>query len=120
MNLNIQAYVIYGSFTIYTIWYLGKILHQNGRHYILMIFDDESWGDFINNSLLMGYYLLNIGWVFITINNWQTIKNTTQLLEVIGYKFGSILLILGVMHWFNIMALYAYGYLKKNNFFHQV
>jgi len=119
MNLNILAYLIYGCFTVYTIAFIGKILHRNGRHYILMIFDDERFGDFLNNCLLAGYYLLNIGWVFITINQWENIENTTHLVEIIGYKSGYILLILGFIHWMNIMALYAYAYIKRNIFFRQ-
>ena len=117
MNLNLIAYFLYSLITIYTIVYVGRVLHRNGRHYILKILKDESFGDFINNGLLVGYYLVNIGYVFITITAWEKIEHGIALVEVLGAKVGTIFLLLGGMHIFNIIALKIYAdYINRTEF----
>ena len=112
MNFNIIAYLIYGLITIFTIFYIGRVLHENGRHFVLRFIHEEQVGDFINNGLLTGYYLFNIGYVFITLNNWKTIIDSFQLIEAVCEKTGTILLLLGLLHFFNILALRLYAHLN--------
>ncbi|MDB4728444.1 hypothetical protein OAF63_06600, partial [Saprospiraceae bacterium] len=106
-------YLIYGISTVFTIVYVGKILHQNGRHYILRIFIDTEFGDYINNALLTAYYLFNIGYVFVTLHSWETILNQVELIEMIGQKTGIILLMLGGLHFINILALQIIAQFKN-------
>ncbi len=113
MNYNILSYLIYGLITVFTIVYIGRVLHQNGRHYVLRIFHEVQIGDFINNGLLVGYYLFNIGYVLITLNQWQQIRNVVQMIEILGEKTGAILLLLGVLHFFNIFVLKVYAHLNN-------
>ena len=108
MTYNILAYLIYGLLTSITIFYVGKVLHRNGRHYMLRALQDEEMGDFINDGLLVGYYLVNVGYVFITIKFWEAIQNVQQLVEMVSEKTGIILLLLGLLHFFNILALKLY------------
>lgn len=113
MNYNLLAYLIYGLLTSVTIFYVGRVLHRNGRHYVLRALQDEEMGDFINDGLLTGYYLFNLGYVFITIKNWERIENVQLLVELISEKTGIILLLLGLLHFFNIIALKLYASLKN-------
>lgn len=105
MNFNLFAYLIYGLITVFTIVHVGKVLHQNGRHYIMRIFVDHEFGDYINNALLMAYYLFNMGYVFITLKNWETIEKGIEIIEMIGHKTGIIFLMLGILHFTNILGL---------------
>ncbi|MGK0365911.1 MAG: hypothetical protein ACI85O_002981 [Saprospiraceae bacterium] len=104
MTYNFIAYSIYALISIFTIGYIGKILHRNGRYFVLKIMSDEEFGDFINNGLLVGYYLVNIGYVFFTLSNWKTIANLPDLIEAIGQQTGSLFILLGVLHFVNILA----------------
>lgn len=113
MNYNLLAYLIYGVITSITIFYVGKVLHRNGRHYVLQAIQDESMGDFINDGLLVGYYLVNVGYVFLTINFWETIQNLQQLVEQICMNTGTILLLLGLLHFANILGIKIYAALNK-------
>lgn len=112
MNYNLLAYLIYGLFTSFTIIYLGRILHRNGRHYVLRFIQEEEVGDFFNDGLLAGYYLLNIGYVLLTLKFWETIFTVQQLVEIISEKTGLILLMLGLLHFFNIIGLKLYARLR--------
>lgn len=112
MTYNIIAYFIYASISIFTISYVGKVLHQNGRHFVLQIIPEEAFCDYINNGLLVGYYLVNIGYVLFTLTSWHVIENLPQLLELIALKTGGIYLMLGILHFFNIAALRFYAHLN--------
>lgn len=111
MNFNLIAYLIYGLITLFTIFFVGGILHKNGRYYIHQFFSkDPALGDYINDGLLIGYYLINMGYVFITIRYWENIESFQLLVELIGTKTGSIFLLLGLLHFFNILALKVYAW----------
>ena len=112
MTYNLTAYLIYALISIFTIGYVGRVLHQNGRHYILQIIEDIAFGDFINNGLLAGCYLLNIGYVLFTLTNWEVISNMPLLFEVICTQIGTIYLLLGMLHFGNIAVLWLYAQLK--------
>ena len=109
MTYNIIAYLIYALISIFTISYVGRTLHRNGRHFVLQIIPDDVFCDYINNGLLAGYYLVNIGYVLFTLTSWQVIENMPQLFEIISLKTGGIYLMLGVLHFFNIAALRLYA-----------
>ncbi len=115
MNYNLTAYFLYGLFTIYTIVYVGKVLHKNGRYFVLEAIKDEAIGDFINNGLLVGYYLVNIGFVLLTINQWEVISTGIQLIEQLSIKSGSIFLLLGILHHCNILVLKTYSGFNRAN-----
>ena len=97
---------------MFTIVYVGRVLHQNGRPFVLRALEKEI-GDFINDSLLTAYYLFNIGYVFLTVKNWETIRSGLQLIEIVGEKTGAILLLLGLLHFVNILVLKIYADLKN-------
>lgn len=112
MTYNIIAYLIYASISIFTVAYVGQMLHRNGRYFILELLPDEAFCDYINNGLLAGYYLVNIGYVLVTLTNWEVIGSLPQLLEMISIKTGGIYLMLGVLHFFNIAAIRMYARLN--------
>ncbi len=116
MNYNIIGYIIYGIITGFTILYVGKVLHSNGRHFVLQIIADEAFGDFINNGLLVGYYLVNLGYTFFAIATWESIRGMQELLEVLSFHIGCILLILGALHFVNILVLKCYAMLNDIDF----
>jgi hypothetical protein len=58
--------------------------------------------------LLIGYYLLNLGYCAMTIISWEKIQNSTQLIEIIATKSAIIILTIGFMHYINIFLLTKY------------
>jgi hypothetical protein len=59
----------------------------------------------INNILLAGYYLLNIGYCVYTLKILKTLTSYNQLIETLSTKLGYIVLALGIMHFVNIATL---------------
>lgn len=104
-NLNIIAYTIYFSISAFVTIFVGKSLHKNGYHLILDLFEHQEFTRTTNNILLIGYYLVNLGYVAITIASFRLITTVTTLFEVLSYRIGTILFILGILHINNILTL---------------
>ena len=116
MNYNILSYSIYSSITIFVIVWVGHLLFRNGRPFLINVFHgDAVMANAINKILLAGYYLINIGYAVVALKIWKEISSYRQTIEVLGYKIGIIVLILGIMHLFNVMILLEAGKIKKGN-----
>ncbi|EZH72601.1 hypothetical protein ATO12_20920 [Aquimarina atlantica] len=103
MSLNIIAYSIYIFITAFIIIKVGLICYQNGNIFVThLIPNDTEFCIRINNILLIGYYLLNIGYAIITLSGWPTLQTITQMVEVIFNRMGIIIYTLAGLHYFNL------------------
>jgi len=92
--------------TAIVILFVGKTLYKNGRPFLINVFHGNiSLADSINKLLLVGYYLVNIGYTVIALRIWQQIDSTQNLVGILSYKIGLIVFILGIMHVFNVISL---------------
>lgn len=109
MNLNIIGYLIYFGITIFIIVKVGKVCYNNGNIYVSQLIPDhEELCQKINQMLLIGYYLLNIGYCAMTIISWQKINTTENLIEIIASKSAVIIVTIAIMHYINILLLTKY------------
>lgn len=109
MNLNIIGYIIYLSITSFIIIKVGKICYQNGNVFVSQLIPNhEELCLKINQVLLVGYYLLNLGYCAMTLISWKKIAETNQLIEVIAYKSAIIICTISIMHYINIFLLTKY------------
>jgi hypothetical protein len=111
MNYIITTYLMYLVITIaLTIW-VARTLFKNGKVFLVDIFHGhKELADSVNNLLLVGFYLINIGYAVYTLQVSYNIINLQQLIESLSLKVGLIILILGAMHFFN---LYIFFNLRK-------
>lgn len=113
--MNTIAYLIYLAITWLITVKVGWLFYRNGRVFILgLLHGNTTLGDAINNILLVGYYLVNIGYVTVMISTWNTIHNWTEMLSVIITMTGLILLSLGILHCFNMLTIY---FISKRNIY---
>jgi len=111
--MNTLAYIIYLSITYLITVHVGLRFYRNGRIYILTLFQgDAGLTDFVNKLLLVGYYLLNLGYAAVMIRFWDTITTWTALLTSICTMTGKIMLTLAVIHFANMGLLYLFS--KRN------
>lgn len=109
MNLNILGYVIYLLITIFIIVKVGRICYQNGNIYVAQLIPDHmDLCHKINQVLLLGYYLMNIGYCAMTLISWEKIITFNQLIEVIAFKSAVIIGTIAFMHYGNIFVLTKY------------
>jgi hypothetical protein len=107
MNYFILTYAAYLTVSILlTIW-VAKVLFNNGRIFLVDIFHGNApLADSVNKLLVVGFYLINIGYMCLVLKETNTIKNTQEVIEVLSYKIGTIILILGAMHFFNVVVFF--------------
>jgi len=113
MNPTILTYTLYLCLALpLTIW-VGRTLHKNGRIFLVKCFrDDEPMADSVNHLLLVGFYLVNIGFVVLYLKLEFLVRNTQEVFEALSSKMGFVLLILGAMHFFNI---FLFAKVSKRN-----
>ena len=111
MNYIIITYSFYLIITIsLTIW-VARTLFKNGKVFLIDIFHgNKELADSVNNLLLVGFYLINLGYAVYTLQVTNNILNVQQVIEEVSIKIGLIILILGGMHFFN---LYIFFNLRK-------
>ena len=111
MNYIIITYCFYLTITIaLTIW-VARTLFKNGKVFLIDIFHgNKELADSVNNLLLVGFYLVNIGYAVYTLQVTSSIINFQEVIEKLSVKVGFIILILGAMHFFN---LYIFFTLRK-------
>src|SRR6201994_3131405 len=116
MNYIVLTYVLYLIISVgLTIW-VARTLHKNGRLFLVDAFHgNEPLADSINHLLLVGFYLMNIGYVSLALKYGDKAADLQQLLEALSTKVGAVLLILGGMHFFN---LYVFSKMRKRALLH--
>jgi hypothetical protein len=107
MNYFILTYVIYLLLSIaLTVW-VAKVLFKNGRIFLVDIFHgNNELADSVNKLLVVGFYLVNIGYMSLTLKEYGSIANMQVVVEVLSYKVGWIILILGGMHFLNLVIFF--------------
>ena len=112
-SMNTAAYIIYLFITYIITVHVGLVFYRNGRIFILRLLDnDEKLTDAINNTLLAGYYLLNLGYAAIMIRLWKSLHTWTEVFTSIGSMTGKIMLTLAIMHFANIAFILFLSYRK--------
>lgn len=105
MNHTIITYAIYLAMSIgFTVW-VAQTLFRNGRVFLIHVFrDNYSLADSINHLLVVGFYLINLGYISLYMRTEQAIGSWQGSMELISAKLGVILLVLGTMHFLNMMV----------------
>jgi hypothetical protein len=106
-----SGYVLYLLISvILTIW-VARTLHKNGRIFLVDSFlGNEPLADSVNHLLVVGFYLINIGYVSLALKYGVKPSNLAQVVEFLSTKVGAVLLVLGGMHFFN---LYVFTKMRK-------
>jgi len=105
MEIVITTYFVYLALSIsLTVW-VGRTLHKNGRVFLVDVFRGRAdMADSVNHLLVVGFYLVNFGFVSWTLKVGYSIRDTRGSIEVLSAKIGVVLLVLGFMHFFNLFV----------------
>jgi hypothetical protein len=98
-------YLIYLAVSlVLTVW-VGRTLFRNG-----LVFLEDSLGSVrlaqsVNHLLVVGFYLLNLGFVSVALRAGGAVDSATAALEELSLKIGMVLLVLGAVHFLNLLVL---------------
>jgi len=103
MTTLVITYIAYLVISVaLTIW-VARTLHKNGRIFLVESFHgNEPLADSVNHLLVVGFYLINIGYVTLALKYGASANNAREALEMLSTKVGLVLVVLGVMHFFNL------------------
>ncbi|MET9447861.1 hypothetical protein [Streptomyces cinerochromogenes] len=106
MDRTVIAYVIYLVVSVaLTVW-VARTLSRNGRIFLADVLrGNEKLADAVNHLLVVGFYLVNLGFVALYLGDDGTIEDTRGIFEALSTKLGVVLLVLGVMHLGNVYVL---------------
>ena len=104
MDIVVVTYAAYITLSVFlTIW-VAQTLHKNGRVFLVEVFyGDESLADSVNHLLVVGFYLINLGYISLALKVGYEIESAREGIEPLSWKIGLVLLVLGGMHFFNLV-----------------
>ncbi|WP_426505098.1 hypothetical protein ACPPVO_46150 [Dactylosporangium sp. McL0621] len=105
MDLKLTTYLAYLLISILlTIW-VARTLFKNGQVFLDDAFADERLAESVNHLLVVGFYLLNLGFVAIALKVTGPVAGGSGAMETLAAKLGLVLLVLGGVHFANLFVL---------------
>jgi len=103
----VLTYSLYLAISVaMTIW-VARTLSKNGSVFLADCFRQNlPLADSVNHLLVVGFYLINIGFVALYLKSQADVATSREVFEVLSRKVGIVLLVLGAMHFLN-MAIFA-------------
>jgi len=112
INPTVWLYLIYLAISILLTVWVARTLHKSGRIFLVDVFaGNEPMADSVNHLLVVGFYLINLGYVTLALKTDTPPADTQQIIENLSGKVGVVLLVLGGMHFFN---LYVFSRMRKH------
>lgn len=106
MNYQVLTYSLYLAISLgVTIW-VARTLSKNGLPFLVDCFaGNRELGASINHLLVVGFYLINFGFIAQNLQTTRPLQTEGQIFEVLSAKLGTVLLVLGAMHFFNLLVI---------------
>jgi hypothetical protein len=111
-NIIVATYLTYIFISVsLTIW-VARTLYKRGGIFLVDAFHGNvELADSVNHLLVVGFYLINIGFVSLALKTSEIINTSRAAIELLSDKMGMVLLILGGMHFFN---LYVFSRIRRS------
>lgn len=108
MDLTVATYLLYLLIAIpLTIW-VATTLSRHGRAFLLDVLDGNTdLAQAVNKLLVVGFYLINLGFVTIYLRIDSQVLSVREMVEVLSVKVGFVMLVLGALHLLNVYVFNA-------------
>ncbi len=104
--------VTYGLYIVTAVpitLFVARTLSRNGKHFLIDVFHgNDSLADAVNQLLVVGFYLLNLGFVSFFLKSTERIESYRVALEVLSTKVGTVAIVIGLVHFANVWAFNKY------------
>ncbi|HKG95372.1 MAG TPA: hypothetical protein VKA84_25860 [Gemmatimonadaceae bacterium] len=113
MSAIVLTYLVYIVLSVaITVW-VGRTLYTNGVIFLVDVFNgNEMLAHSVNHLLVVGFYLVNLGWVSLALRIGYLVDGPQTAIEALSSKIGFVLLMLGGMHFFN---LYVFSRIRRRS-----
>lgn len=103
-QLAIGFYGAYALIAVALVVWLARTLQRNGEVFLENVFDDDGMARAVNQLLVVGFYLLNLGYALLLYKVGAAVA-LTEAFNGLVERIGTLLLSLGVIHLVN-MAIF--------------
>ena len=111
--LLLVTYGVYVTVSLAITYWVGRTLNRNGRVFLVENFEgQEHLADSINHLLLVGFYLVNIGFISLALRYGEKPDDAVGAVEFLSTKIGLAVVVLGGMHFFNMGMLVKFRHTK--------
>src|SRR6059058_1072338 len=101
----VWAYCFYILISVLLTMWVARTLSKNGPVFLVEAFNNNrELAASVNHLLVVGFYLINIGYVTLALKYGDKPANLQQSIEFLSTKVGLVLLVLGAMHFFNLVV----------------
>lgn len=107
---TLASYLIYLVVSIgLTVW-VAQTLSKNGLVFLIECFGhDRTLAESTNHLLVVGFYLVNLGWILLTLRFGTPPVDAVEAIRFLSSKVGIVVVALGLMHFFNMNAIAKFG-----------
>lgn len=114
---TVATYAAYLAVSVLLTVWVAHTLHKNGRIFLVDAFlGNEALADSVNHLLVVGFYLINVGYVTLALKYGDKPRDLQSAVEFFSTKIGLVLLVLGAMHFFN---LFVFSRMRRRALLHQ-
>jgi hypothetical protein len=101
----VGCYAAYLLITLTVTVWVAHTLHKNGRVFLVDAFHgNTALADSVNHLLVVGFYLINVVYVAVALKADANLTNLRGAIELVSDKIGVVLLVLGGIHFFNLLV----------------
>jgi uncharacterized membrane protein len=99
----VVTYLVYLAISVSLTVGAGLALSRSGRVFLRDVFGgDQALAEAVNRLLVVGFYLLTLGFVVLAMRPSGDISSVRQAAGVLSVKIGEVLLVLGALHLMNV------------------
>ncbi len=98
MNDTFIAYLLYLAIAVPLTIAVARTLHRHGALFLRDVFA-------VNHLLVVGFYLVNLGYVSLFLRTDETVAGGEGVLELVSKKVGIVAIVLGLVHLTNVWVL---------------
>jgi hypothetical protein len=104
MDPVVVGYGIYVVLSVaLTVWVAGT-LSRHGRVYLADVFGSEKVGGALNQLLVVGFYLVNLGFAALWLHTDARVATLRDVVQLLATKLGMVLLVIGGLHLVNLLV----------------
>lgn len=102
----IGFYLVYTVVAVGLVVFLARTLQRNGATFLTDVFDQTDLAKAVNQLLVIGFYLLNLGYAFLIYQLKPDYGSLIEAFNELTVKLGLLLLSLGVIHLLNMLVFW--------------
>jgi len=100
------TYAIYLVMVTLITIFVARTLSKNGAVFLLDGFGgDAALAQSINHMLVVGFYLINLGFALLQLDSHRNIETIDRALVFLSSKIGFVMVVVGVVHFFNLLVI---------------